>query len=63
MAVADADHELAEVLLADIVRDETPLVEKIEQLALLAELEHQYVGRLEKKKREIKTNIKEKNEI
>lgn len=50
MAVADADHELAEVLLADVVRDKTPLVEQVEQLALLAELENQYVGRLKKRK-------------
>lgn len=49
MAVVDADHELAKVLLAHLVRKKTPSVEKIEQLASLAELEHKHVCRLKKK--------------
>ena len=43
MAVLDPDHELAEVLSADVERDEAPLVQKVEQLAPLAELENQHV--------------------
>ena len=51
VAVLNADHELAKVLFADLVRDETPLVEQIKQLALLAELKHQYVHPLKTPKR------------
>lgn len=61
VAVLNADHELAKVLPAHVVRDETPLVEQIKQLALLAELENQHVRWLKPCKKNNTRGSKRKN--